>query len=188
VSPSGSRVGLYGGSFDPPHLAHVLAATFALCRAGLDELRIVPAHQHAFGKRLAPFEARCRMLELALAHLGPRVVIDPIEQRLGGVSYTLHTVRAVREQRPDATIVWIGGADSWASRLRWHRWDELEPLVEPFIFGRDGTPTPPDLDVACDLPAVSSTGIRAAVAAGQPVDLLVGPEVAAFIAREGLYR
>ena len=83
------RVALYGGSFDPPHQCHVLVATWALCRGGVDEVWLVPALGHAFGKRLTPFETRCRMAAAAVAHLGPRVRVEPIEGRLPAPSYTM---------------------------------------------------------------------------------------------------
>ena len=158
-----TRIGLYGGSFDPPHLAHVLAATWALCRADIDELRLVPAYQHAFGKTLSPFDVRCAMLEAATRHLGPTCVVDRVEERLGGTSYTVNTVEALLAERPDAAVVWIGGADSWASRAKWHRWSELEALITPFILGREGEPAPEGVDASVTLPAVSSTAVRAAV-------------------------
>lgn len=184
------RIGLYGGSFDPPHVAHVLAATWTLCRAELDELRLVPAFDHAFGKRLSPFDARCEMLEAATRHLGPTCVVDRVEARLGGTSYTIRTVEALRAERPDAQVVWIGGADSWATRTSWHRWPELEGSITPFILGREGEPTPDGVEVSITLPAVSSTAVRAAVASGgrTPWEHLVGPAVADVIDAYGLYR
>ena len=182
------RIGLYGGSFDPPHVAHVLAATWALCRADLDELRVVPAFRHAFGKAMAPYDLRCAMAEAAFGHLAPAVVVDRIESRLDGVSYTIHTVQALLDEHPGATIVLVVGADAWASRARWHRWGELEPLVEPCVLGREGDPPPEGVDVAVTLPEVSSTAIRAAVAAAEPYDHLVCPEARAVIEQHGLYR
>src|SRR5690606_32016933 len=78
---------IFGGSFDPPHVGHVLAVTWVLSTQPVDEVVLVPALEHAFGKPLAPFAHRRRMCELAFAPLR-RVRVDPIEAELGGASYT----------------------------------------------------------------------------------------------------
>ena len=114
-------VALYGGSFDPPHLCHVLTASWVVCLPGVDEVRVVPVFRHAFGKEMAPFDTRCEMLEAALGHLGPRVVVDRIEARLvrgGGTNYTIDTVRAVLAEEPGTRLRFVGGTDLFESRTR----------------------------------------------------------------------
>ena len=185
---STTRIALYGGSFDPPHLCHVLAATFVLCQAEVDELRLIPTYRHPFDKPMSAFTLRCEMTRAAVAHLGPRVIVDPLEESLGGVSYTIHTVQAVLAQHPNAEILWVGGADIWHDRHRWRAWDRLQDLITPFIVGREGIAPPDGLTLETTLPAVSSTAIREAIRAGQPVDHLVSPAVLELITAHGLYR
>jgi nicotinate-nucleotide adenylyltransferase len=182
------RVALYGGSFDPPHLGHVLSATHVLCAAQVDEVRLVPTYAHPFGKSMSPFKARCEMARAAVAHLGRQVMVDPIESELGGVSYTIDTVEAFRARHPDADLLWVGGADTWRDRHAWKDWGRLEQLITPYVLGRDGVDPPEDVPVQTTLPDVSSTAIRAALRAGESVDHLVSAPVMAVIDHYGLYR
>jgi nicotinate-nucleotide adenylyltransferase len=182
-------VALYGGSFDPPHVCHVLVATWVLCREPVDELRVIPVYRHAFGKPLAPFERRCEMLEAAMAHLGPRVRIDRVEARLGGTSYTIDTVRALLAAEPDLALSFVCGTDLFAQRARFKEWDALQTLLGQFIvIGRQGDPAPPGVDVRARLPDVSSTEVRERVASGAPFGHLVPRPVRDLIAAHHLYR
>lgn len=193
------RVALYGGSFDPPHNCHVLVATWALCRGGVDEVLIVPALGHAFGKRLSPFETRCEMLAAAVAHLGAHVRVEPIEGRLPAPSYTVDTVRAlIAESAAPLEITLVLGADAYAERERWKEWPELERLLggRVLVVGRGANSTVASesngsvVERACDitLPDVSSSEVRGRVASGEPYWWMVPPSVQAIIERDGLYR
>src|SRR3954464_13123296 len=88
---SALRVALFGGSFNPPHIAHELAALYVLETALVDALWFVPAYEHAFGKPLAPFDDRMAMCELVAAALGPRARVSDVERAIGGRSLTLRT-------------------------------------------------------------------------------------------------
>lgn len=182
------RIALYGGAFDPPHVCHVVAATYVLCRADVEELRLVPVFRHAFGKEMAPFEDRCAMLAAATAHLGPRVRVDRVEERLGGTSYTIDTVRAVLAAEPDAQPVLVVGADAFGRREAWKSWAELERLVELFVLGRAEVPPPPGVEIRAWLPDISSQDVRGRVAAGRSLGGLVPEAVAQMIDERGLYR
>lgn len=184
---SARRIGLYGGSFDPVHNAHVLAATYALCRAELDELVVLPVFEHPLGKALAPFDARCAMLEAAMEHLGPTTHISTLERELGGVSYTVRTAEAMARTHPDADLIWIGGADTWHQRRSWKDWERLEDLIEPFILGRPGESPVDGPAEAVVLPALSSSGVRERLARGEDIRGLVPHRVAAIIAQRDLY-
>ena len=182
------RVALYGGSFDPPHLGHVLAATWALALGRFDEVRLVPARGHAFGKALTPFDLRCALVDAAIAHLAPRVRVDPLEGDLPTPSYTIDTVRALAAREPGVAWTWVLGADAWADRRRWRAWDELERTVGWLVLGRAGAAPPLDVSPEVTLPEVSSTAARHAIASGQPVWHLLPPAVEALVAAHGLYR
>jgi nicotinate-nucleotide adenylyltransferase len=182
------RLALYGGSFDPPHLGHVLTATHVLCTSEVTRLHIIPTFKHPYDKDLSPFALRCELVEAATAHLGERVVVDPIESQLGGVSYTIDTVRAIQEANPDAELLWIGGADTWRDRHQWREWAQLETLITPLIVGREGVPTPDGVNITVTMPAISSTDVRTALRQGAMVDHLVPPAVLSLIKAHGLYR
>ena len=185
-----TAVALYGGSFNPPHVAHVLVATWALCTNRFAEVRVIPALGHAFGKTLAPFETRVRMLEAALAHLGPRVKVEPIEASLPTPSYTIDTLRALVAREPALAPTWTIGADAWATRAAWKDWPGIEALVGRrfLVLGREGAPDPEGVAVDVRLPDVSSTEVRRRVKAGEPYGWMVPEGVEAIIRREGLFR
>ncbi len=180
------RVALYGGSFDPPHQCHVLVATWVLCRGGVDEVRIVPALGHAFGKQLTPFATRCEMVAEAVRHLGPHVQVEPIEGRLPVPSYTIDTVRALLASE-DLELTFVMGADAYAERERWKEWPELERLIggRMLVVGRGEESAPNEVFA---LPDLSSTEIRRRVRAGEPYWWMVPVGVQAIIEREALYR
>jgi nicotinate-nucleotide adenylyltransferase len=184
------RVALYGGSFNPPHVGHVLCATLALCSGRFDEVRVLPVGDHAFGKALAPLAERVALLEAALAHLGRRVVVDPIEGELPTPSYTVRTVEHLQRQNPGTEFTLVVGADAFGGRHAWHRWEDLERLLggRVFVVGRAGHAVSADTPIDHVLPDLSSTEIRRRVAAGEPFWWMVPEAVEAMIAARGLYR
>jgi nicotinate-nucleotide adenylyltransferase len=179
------RVALYGGSFDPPHVGHLLATAYVLGTARVERLLMVPCFLHPFDKRLSPFEHRLAMARLAAAPFAGRVEVSDVERRLGGPSRTLRTVKALLAERPGDTLALVIGADLLGERERWHGYAELSGLVEFAVVGRAGYGPAPGAKV--QIPDVSSTEIRARVRRGEPVDGLVVAEVADYIAAHGLY-
>jgi nicotinate-nucleotide adenylyltransferase len=181
------RVAIFGGSFNPPHLAHQMAALYVLETAAVDELWIVPAFQHPFGKTLAPFADRLAMCERAAAALGPRVRVVAIERELGAESYTLRTVRRLQQDFPAHTFSLVIGADLVPEVPSWHSGAELQQTVPFLIVGRAGfTAEGPGNRVA--LPRISSTEVRAALVAGRAVEGLVPRSVLDYIHGHGLYK
>lgn len=178
------RVLLFGGSFDPPHVGHQVAMLYALAVSRAEKLLMVPAYRHAFDKQLSPWQHRLEMARLAAEPLGARVEVSAIEQRLGGASRTLHTVRALLEERPGAEIDVVIGADLLGERERWLGWSELEPLVGWLVVGRSGHPEAAGPALA----EVSSTEVRERVRRGQPIDRLVPAAVCDYIAAHRLYQ
>lgn len=179
------RVAVFGGSFNPPHLAHQMAALGALETAA-DAVWMIPTFRHAFGKDLAPFADRVEMCRRIAAALGDRVVVSRLEQELGGESRTLHTLERLRELLPDASFRLLVGADILAETASWYRWDEVAQMAPPLVLGRAGVPAP----VACDLilPDISSTEIRRRLAGGEEVRGLLPESVLGYIVERGLYR
>jgi nicotinate-nucleotide adenylyltransferase len=159
------QIGLFGGSFNPPHVCHTLASAWALQTQPIDEVWWMPTYQHAFGKDLAPYEDRLEMCRLATRDLS-RVRIHDIERRLGGESRTIDTVQALKLEEPDADFWLIVGTDILAERHKWKNWDGLMELVQLIVVGRSGYESfaaAGDLAAGFSLPQVSSTAIRQAL-------------------------
>ena len=186
------RVALFGGSFNPPHVAHQLAALYVLETAPVDALWFVPAFEHAFGKPLVPFDDRLAMCQLAAAALGPRAEVSDVERAIGGRSLTLRTVRRLIELHPEHAFSLVIGSDLLADVGGWYGGDELARTI-PFIVvqrpprgGADRALQGPVETVV--MPDVSSTAVRAALAAGRSVEALVPRAVLDYIVRKGLYQ
>lgn len=183
--PASSRtIAVLGGTFDPPHVGHVLATAYVLSVEAPSQLLVVPTFEHPFGKApRASYDHRVRMCELAMGCFC-NVEVSRIEGELGGVSRTLRTLEALRDRLPDASLRWIVGADLLAEVDRWHGWDRIVELAPPIVVGRlghgDGT------DVA--IPDVSSTEVRNRLDDAEDVDRLVPRAVRDYIAEQGLYR
>jgi nicotinate-nucleotide adenylyltransferase len=190
------RVGLFGGSFDPVHNAHLALARAALAELRLDELRWIPAGQ-AWQKARPLTDARHREAMLRLALAGePRFVLDRIEIERPGPSYTLDTVRALAAARPGTQWFLIVGHDQYAGLHTWNGWQQLLGLVTLAVANRPGEPREAHEQVRrfehrmVPLPMldISATSVRARVAAGADIAALVPPEVARYIDQTGLYR
>ena len=187
------RVALFGGSFNPPHVGHQLLALYVLETAGVDELWFVPAFQHPFHKALETFEDRRAMCERAVEALGPRARVSDVEARLGGASLTLRTVQRLMQDHPGHAFSLVIGSDLVAETASWHGITELRRLVPFIVVQRGGHPSAPDDDrgagtaAAVTMPEISSSEIRAALAAGRPMNRWISGRVLDYIAERGLY-
>jgi len=188
------RIGLFGGSFNPVHLGHLLVAQSAREELQLSRLFFVPAAQSPFKPDvvLAPAAERLRLLRLALAGQ-TACEIDDQEIRRGGVSYSIDTVRDYGRRFPSAQVFYLIGTDHVAQLPKWRDAGQLARLVEFVIILRPGqapAPLPPPFRgrTLSGFPlGVSSSQVRERVKAGLPVDLLVGAAVAEAIRNNRLY-
>jgi nicotinate-nucleotide adenylyltransferase len=188
------RIGLYGGSFDPVHLGHLLLAQAAREEAQLDRVVFVPAAQSPFkpDRKLSPDAARLQMLRLALAGK-TYCEVDLQELERGGVSYTIDTVRNYASGFPGAELFYIVGADHVPLLPKWRESSELAKRLEFLVIPRPGQAEirfPEGFRgrylKGCPI-AVSASQIRERVRNGLAVDLLVGAAVAEAIRHNGLY-
>jgi nicotinate-nucleotide adenylyltransferase len=199
VTQPTKRIGLFGGSFNPPHLAHLALARLALAELKLDELRWLPAGQpwQKPAGSLALVEHRVAMVGL-LAQGESGFVVDERETQRQGPSYTISTVREVLAEQPGAEIVLVIGQDQYANLDTWRDAAQLRSLVTLAVAARSGQPPAPPTAWA-DIPhrlvvlplppmAISATDIRQRVARQQPIEALVGKAVAGYIERHHLYR
>ena len=190
------RIALFGGSFDPPHRAHVALAVCALDALALSELRWVPTGEPWHKARAVTATVhRVAMVELAMAG-EPRFRLERIEVDRPGATYTIDTVHQLAAREPGCEWVLLIGQDQYAGLHTWRAWRELLGLVTLAVAQRPGVATAPAAEVRAvphqvlPLPMldISASNIRACVAAGQDISALVPAEVAGYIARHGLYR
>jgi nicotinate-nucleotide adenylyltransferase len=180
------RVAIYGGSFDPPHLGHVLSVAWALSAADVDAVWIIPTWQHAFGKEHgASFEQRISMCELAF-EVFRDVEVSDIERRLGGVSRTLQTLDALEGEHRDTVFRLLIGADVLPTTDRWHQWGEVVKVAPPLVVGRQGSPVPEGCPIS--IPNINSTDIRSALDHAGDINGLVPNAVIEHIRSHGLYQ
>jgi nicotinate-nucleotide adenylyltransferase len=180
------RIAIYGGSFDPPHLGHVLSVAWALSAAEIDSVWVIPTWKHAFDKEhRASFEERLALAELAFAPFR-EVLVSDVERRLGGVSRTLVTLEALQAERPGAVFRLLIGADVLPTTSRWHRWEEVARLAPPLVVGREGYPAPEGCPIS--IPNVNSTEIRLRLSNAGGIRGLVPTKVVEHIRSHGLYQ
>jgi nicotinate-nucleotide adenylyltransferase len=190
------RLGLFGGTFDPPHNAHLALARAALYAFQLDALHWIPAGQPWQKARTISAAVHREAMVRAAIDGQARFVLDRIETQRAGPSFTLDTVRELRVQHPQAELFLIIGADQYAGLHTWRDWRDLLGLVTLAVANRPGPMPPVDAAVlrtphrVVPLPMldISATDIRARVAGALPIDALVPPPVASYIAQHGLYR
>jgi nicotinate-nucleotide adenylyltransferase len=182
------NVGVFGGSFNPPHVAHVLACALVRSVEEVDRVLVVPTYEHPFAKPLAPFDDRVRMCELAMACM-PDVEVSRVEQDLGGESRTLRTLEHLARAHTGWRLRLIIGADILAEAPRWAGFEVIAKLAPPIVLGRAGTDAGAAAGVPALLPEVSSTQVRAAIARGAWTDVakLVPRSVLAYVRARGLY-
>lgn len=191
------RLGLLGGTFDPPHVGHLFMAYTALEELGLDHVVLIPAREQPLkaGRTTAGAEHRLAMTRL-LAGADRRLSVDPIELERGGLSYSIDTVRAYRAARPTAQLVFLMGEDTAATLPKWREPGALASLARLVVLTRGeasgGAPGWP-ADVTVERVAtrridVSATEVRARVRVGLPLRGFVPDAVADYIAAHDLYR
>jgi len=188
-------VGIFGGSFNPPHMGHILATGWALSIQIIQEVWVIPAGGHPFGKELVPLGDRMEMCRRAFNCFGPRVsVLD--SERGEGVHYSIDTLRKLIEEHPGILFRWIVGSDAIGDAPRWKQYDELTRLAPPIIIPRLGHSSKTQDEIYtgehCDdfvLPDLSSTWIRHKINSGESDDLegLVPATVIHWITEKGLY-
>ncbi|MBP7948660.1 MAG: nicotinate (nicotinamide) nucleotide adenylyltransferase [Verrucomicrobiales bacterium] len=190
------KLGIFGGTFDPPHLGHLTVAEEAWQTCGLDRVVFIPCHQSPH-KETAPGatdDQRLEMVRLMVAGR-PWADVSDWELRRPGRSYSWETAEHFSAQFPDAELHWILGADQWNALPRWARPDVLARMLTFIVFPRKGLPRHPIdgfravfLQGRVDVSLVSSTGIRSCIGSGKSASGLALEAVLAFIAAHELYR
>ena len=201
AAPQRQRIGVFGGSFDPPHNAHVALARAALDQFELDSLHVVPTGMawHKSRALSAPVH-RLTMTRLAFDNVA-RVVVDDRELQRKGPTFTTDTLKALQTENPQAQIYLFIGADQFVAFRQWHEWQEILEIAIICIADRaESTPTQTQFDayaaqshrfftLKLPLMSVSATQVRQLIASGAACDIakLVPEPVARYIALHQLY-
>lgn len=190
-------IGLFGGSFNPPHVAHLIVAEVARDQFGFDEVWWIPnaTPPHKSQDDLAAVNHRLEMTRRAVAE-NPAFQVCDIEVERSGVSYTVETVRALQDQHPNTDFGLLIGSDSLDHFAEWHKPDEIAERVPLVVYKRPGViDAVPESRfanhvrfVAAPVMEVSGTEIRSRCRAGRSIRYLVPEPVRAYIETHGLYR
>ncbi|GAC1371220.1 MAG: nicotinate-nucleotide adenylyltransferase [Pseudarthrobacter sp.] len=193
ATPGRLRLGVMGGTFDPIHHGHLVAASEVAAKFGLDEVVFVPTGQpwQKSHQQVSTPEHRYLMTVIATAS-NPRFTVSRVDIDRAGPTYTIDTLRDLRTQRPEADLFFITGADALAQILSWKAIDELWSLAHFVGVTRpghvlDGMGRKDVSLLEVPAMAISSTDCRSRVAANNPVWYLVPDGVVQYIAKYGLY-
>jgi nicotinate-nucleotide adenylyltransferase len=184
------RLGLLGGTFDPPHYGHLVAAQEAHWQLGLERVLFLPARQNPLkrGEIMSDAEMRCEMVRAAIGD-DSRFELSRLDLDRPPPSYTVDLLRSLR--RADQALFFIVGADILPELPRWHAVDEIMQLATLVVVSRPGAVVrkPPDQVRELRIPGVdvSSTDLRERVRQGQPITYLTPPGVERLIAEHHLY-
>lgn len=185
------KVGLLGGTFNPPHIGHLIMANEVKHALQLDEVRLMPTSipPHKADPSDATPQQRLQMVELAVSGISG-LTASAFEVDRGGVSYTFDTMKALIEQEPENEFHFIIGGDMIDMLHKWYKIDELMKIVTFVGVGRPGTEGETQYPITMvQIPEIdlSSTLIRNRIDSGGTIQFLVPDNIRTFIRQEGLY-
>jgi nicotinate-nucleotide adenylyltransferase len=190
------RLGVLGGTFDPPHVGHLIVASDVCAALRLDRLLLIPAAAppHKRGRVHASAELRLEMVRAATAE-DPRFEVDDLELRREGESYSADTLRQLAAREPDAEIFFVIGVDQLREFASWREPEVVARLATLVVVSRAGDEAADEGEMAFPVLPVqvtridlSATEIRRRIRDGEPIRYLVPDAVREIIEREGLYR
>jgi nicotinate-nucleotide adenylyltransferase len=193
--PARLRIGVFGGTFDPPHVGHLVTAVNVRCALGLDVVYLMVAHvpwQKEGSRRITPSDDRYEMVRAALAGVDG-IEASRLEIDRGGESYTADTLGQLADVHRGAELFTIVGDDAAAGLSTWKRFDEVLGQSRIVVVDRPGThvelePLTDWVHVEVPRLEVSSTDLRARFLDGRPLDYLITPQVLELICERGLYQ
>lgn len=188
------RIGLFGGTFDPPHLGHLIVAQDAYQALGLDRILFIPAAvpPHKQHRETTSPEVRLELIRAAIVG-DSRFEASDVELRRSGPSYTIDTLHELEGLYPGAELVLLIGADQFREFHTWRAADEIVRHARLVVLSRGGTEAGPEIEVVhthlrVTRIDISSTSVRRRVREGAPVRYLVPPAVERLVDERGLYR
>jgi len=193
LKKTNQRWGVFGGSFDPPHLAHLLGVLYALEATNLHRVLIIPCYIHPFQKELTPFYHRVEMCKLAFGRLKDFVEISEIEKGIEGINYTIDTIIRLKQNYPSVNFHLIIGSDILDETSKWKDFERIRKEAPLIILPRpsfnkvnskylEGFSLPPFF-----LPDINATTIRNLIKSGESVSQFLSPAVAEYIQKNNIY-
>jgi nicotinate-nucleotide adenylyltransferase len=194
-----TKIGLFGGTFNPVHTGHLIIAEVIREALQIDRILFIPAKIHAFknNQHIQSSRHRLRMLELAIED-NPSFFVSDLELKKEGTSYTIDTIRILRREYPEDQykLYFLMGADNIAQFHKWKEPEELVKLLDFVVFGRPGFDAEPESGplvsnfqfVEAPLLEISSTEIRKWLRQNRSIRYMVPPQVEAYIREHALYR
>ena len=188
------RIGVLGGTFDPPHVGHFMVASDVCAALELDRLLLIPSASppHKQGQVRATAEQRLAMVRAAVAG-DDRFEVDDIELRRSGASYTVDTLRELRARHPRAELFFVIGMDQYRDLHTWREPEEVARLARLAVVSRDGDTPEGENSIPVETLHVtridlSATDVRRRIHAGESIRYFVPDPVREIIEREGLYK
>jgi nicotinate-nucleotide adenylyltransferase len=185
VSHPHRQIALLGGSFNPPHFGHLMAALFVRGALPVDEVWLMPAYHHPFGKPLEGFEHRVQMCRAMASDLGPWLKVSEVEREVGEGGRTIDTLEYLLPRHPDTRFRLIIGSDILHDLPNWKAWDRIQGLVDITVLYRAGYPDP--RAIGPPLAEVSSSEIRKRLEAKDLPHDLIPRAVLVYIQARHLY-
>lgn len=179
------RVALLGGSFNPPHVGHLMAAHYVRATQEVDEVWLMPSHNHPFGKALTPFEHRVAMCEVMCGDASGWMKTTSIESEPGLTGRTVDTLERLQQRYPSVRFSLIIGSDILKDLPHWKDFDRIERMARVIVLYRAGHPAPGA--VGPPLAEVSSTQIRDMLMRGEEPRELVPGAVLSYARQVGLF-
>jgi nicotinate-nucleotide adenylyltransferase len=179
------RVALLGGSFNPPHVGHLLAAQYVHATQPVDEVWLVPSYRHPFGKELVAFEHRVRMCQLLCEETSGWLKTSEVERDVPGEGRTIHLIELLRDVRPELELFLVIGSDILKDLPSWKDFDRVEQLARVLVLYRAGYPS--ERAIGPPLAQISSTEVRAALEQGKGAEAWVPARALEYAAAHHLY-
>ena len=181
------HIGIFGGAFDPPHIAHTLSCLYAIETSDIEQIWVMPCFKHPFEKNLSDFPLRIMMCTIAMRPLKDNVIVSEEEAELGDISYTIDTIRALIDRYPEHIFSLIIGSDILLETDTWKEFDHIERLVNIVEIPRP-LKNAPNNHHTFYMPDISSTMIRNDIRAGKDVSAFLSRGVYDFIKKHKLYQ
>lgn len=176
------KVAIYGGSFNPPHIAHQITILCLLETCDVDEVWLMPCYKHAFDKELAPFEIRVKWLNALIEPFGNKCKITDVESKLPNESRTIDSLNELEKLHLEIEFSLAMGSDIRAEKHKWKNFDELEQRYKIYWMGRAGQSVSPEDEIV--LPDISSSQIREMLKNGEDVSRLVPKRVLELVKKQ----
>jgi len=180
------QVALIGGSFNPPHIGHVLAAHYVRATQAVDEVWLMPTFRHPFGKPSVDYVHRLQMCERIAQDAAGWLKVSDVERVLGGDGRTVDTLEHLTRQHPGTHWTLVIGSDILKDLPHWKQFDRIEQLARVLVLNRAGFPSAQAVGPA--LAFVSSTEVRERLASGQRAGEWIPRRVLEYVEAHGLYR